>query len=382
MKGAALKVKLLDLSIHYESIKDEVLRAIAGVCDGQRFILGENVSLLEDEIAQYCGVEYAVGVASGSDAIMLALMALGVGRGDKVATTPYTFFSTAGSVALLGATPVFVDIDRKTYNLSPERLEGVLRKTRGVKAVIPVHLYGQSADMTQINGVAKKYGVKVVEDAAQSIGALHRGKKAGSMGDVGCFSFYPSKNLGAFGDAGMVATGKKKLADTLKMLRVHGSNRRYYHDILGVNSRLDELQAAVLRVKLRYLDKWTEKRRENAALYDGLFEKEGLLAPPYVEKDNFSAFNQYVVRVKRRDGLREFLSSKGIGTEVYYPVPLHLQKCFKRLGYKKGDFPESELAAGETLALPIYPELKREEIEYVVAAIKEFYLLSFWGKRK
>ena len=372
-----MKVNLLSLKGQYGKIEKEVLDGIKKVCASQHFILGENVRGLEEEIAKYLGAGYAVGVASGSDALILSLMALGVGYGDTVITTPYTFFSTAGSIAILGARPVFVDIDPLTYNMDTEKLESALKKDRAgkIKAVIPVHLYGQCADMTRINKMAKGYGVKTIEDAAQSIGATHRGKKGGSIGDTGCLSFYPTKNLGGFGDGGMVTTNSKTLAEKVRVLRVHGSKVRYYHELVGVNSRLDEIQAAVLRVKLKYLDGWTEKRVKNAGRYDSLFKKAGLdgITTPYIQDSNVSVFNQYVIRAKKRDKLREYLKEKGIGTELYYPLPLHLQKCFKYLGYKGGDFPVSEKAAKQTLALPIYPELKKSEIDYVVSTIKDFY---------
>jgi dTDP-4-amino-4,6-dideoxygalactose transaminase len=373
-----LKVQLLDLSGQYSQLRREVLSEIQRVCDSQRYVLGENVAALERELGAYCGVRYAVAVASGSDAIRLALMAAGVGPGDRVVTSPYTFFATAGSIALLGAVPVFVDIDPGSYNIDTERLESLLtsRKGKGIKAVMPVHLYGLCADMTRIRKIARRYNLKVVEDAAQAVGAEYRSKRAGSLGDMGCFSFYPSKNLGCFGDGGMVTTNSRRTADELKMLRVHGSRSRYRHAMVGTNSRLDEIQAAVLRVKMKYLEGWTEKRIRNAEGYKNLFKEAGLLdfvTPPAVPAVKRSVFNQYVVRVKNRDKLREFLSKNGIGTEVYYPVPLHLQKCFRYLGYTRGDFPASEKAASQTLALPVYPELTKSEQRYVVSTIKKFY---------
>lgn len=373
-----MKVNFFDLAAQYEKIKREVMREVEKVCSTQRFVLGENVRSLEDEVAGYSGARYGIGVASGSDAILVGLMALGVGCGDRVITTPYTFFSTAGSIARLGAVPVFADIDPRTYNIDPDWTETLLKRDRSrrIKAVIPVHLFGQPAEMSAIREIARRHGAAVIEDAAQSIGAVYKGKRAGSLADIGCFSFYPTKNLGGFGDGGMITTDRRRLADRIRMLRVHGSTRRYYHPIIGMNSRLDELQAAVLRVKLRRLDEWTEKRIRNAGLYTSLFEKEGLLdhvTPPHVEEGNVSVFNQYVVRVKKRNALKEHLAAKGIGTEIYYPVPLHLQKCFKYLGYKRGDLPRSEAAARQTLALPIYPELKDEEIRYVVSSIAGFY---------
>lgn len=372
-----LKVQLLDLAAQYRKIRKEVLKEVEKVCDSQHYVLGKNVAGLEAEISAYCGSKYAIGVASGTDAILLALMAAGVKAGDKVVTTPFTFFATAGSIARLEAIPVFVDIHPLTYNIDPESLEALLKKdSKGVKAIIPVHLYGQCADMDPINRLARKYRIKVIEDAAQSIGAAYRGKMSGVLADLACFSFYPTKNLGCFGDGGMVTTNDQKLADRVRMLRVHGSRVRYYHDEVGMNSRLDEIQAAVLRVKLKRLEDWTIGRINNAARYDRLFAKAGLTSIvrlPYIQDGNRSVYNQYVVRVPKRDDLRAHLAGAGIGSEIYYPLPLHMQKCFKGLGYRKGDFPVSEKAAKEVLALPIYPELKESEQKYVVSSIKEFY---------
>ena len=370
-------VPLLDLSRQYRRIRKEVLREVKKVCDSQHYILGKNVSGLEEELAGYCGAKYAVGVASGSDALILSLMAAGVGQGDRVITTPFSFFATAGSIAILGAVPVFADIHPRTFNIDPHSIEALLRKSpRGVKAVIPVHLYGQCADMDRIMKVARKYRIAVIEDAAQSIGAGYKGRRAGAIGDLGCFSFYPTKNLGCFGDGGMVTTNSARLADRVKMLRVHGSRVRYYHDEVGANSRLDEIQAAVLRVKLKRLDAWSAGREKNAKRYDALFAKadiKGVLDTPKISEGCVSVYNQYVIRVKKRDELRAYLSAAGIGSEVYYPLPLHLQKCFKGLGYRKGDFPVSEKAAKEVLALPIYPELTPAAIKHVVATIGGFY---------
>ncbi|MCK5236399.1 MAG: DegT/DnrJ/EryC1/StrS family aminotransferase, partial [Deltaproteobacteria bacterium] len=337
-----------------------------------------NVKALEDEVAKYSDVSYGIGVASGSDALMVALMALDVAPGDKVITTPYTFFATAGAISVLGAVPVFVDIDPVTYNMNPVALARVLRKSRkGVKAIMPVHLYGQSADMAGINRTAKKYGIPVVEDAAQSIGAEYKGKRVGSLGDIACYSFYPTKNLGCFGDGGMIVTKKKSLADKVRKLRVHGSGKRYYHDLIGINSRLDELQAAVLRVKLKKLNKWTKARQRNARNYDRLFKDFELagccVELPLIGKEYKSIYNQYVIRTQKRDKLRSFLAKNDIGSEIYYPLGLHEQKCYKELGYKKGDFPETEKAAKETLALPIYPALTLKQQQYVVEKISEFY---------
>lgn len=376
-----MKVPLLDLSGQYRSIRKEVLDEVKKVCDSQHYILGRNVSSLESEIAAYCGAKYAVGVASGTDAILLSLMAAGIGPNDKVITTPFTFFATAGSIARLGAVPLFVDIHPDTCNIDPDSLEHALRKkAKGAKAVIPVHLYGQCADMAPIASLARKYGLAVIEDAAQSIGAVYRGTKAGALGHMGCFSFYPTKNLGGLGDGGMVTTDSSRLAERLKMLRVHGSRKRYYHDTVGVNSRLDEIQAAVLRVKLKYLDKWTALRIRNAGRYDMLFKKAGMtdiVRLPHIEEGNVSVFNQYVISVKNRDALRAHLTEQGIGTEIYYPLPLHLQKCFRYLGCKKGDFPASEKAAKEVLALPIYPELGLEQQKDVVSGVAGFFAKGF-----
>ncbi|MBI5234988.1 MAG: DegT/DnrJ/EryC1/StrS family aminotransferase [Deltaproteobacteria bacterium] len=373
-----MKVQLLDLAAQYKKIRKEALEEIKKVCDSQHYVLGKNVAFLESELAAYCGTEFGIGVASGTDAILLALMAAGVVAGDKVITTPFTFFATAGSIARLGAVPVFVDIDPRTYNLDPNCLEAYLKKTKGkgVKAIVPVHLYGLCADMAAINKLSSKYGICVIEDAAQAIGAEYNGKKAGALGAMACFSFYPTKNLGCFGDGGMITTDNGKLAASLKMLRVHGSSARYYHDAVGINSRLDELQAAILRVKFKRLEAWTTGRIRNAARYDALFEKAGLsdaVTVPYVTENCRMVYNQYVIRVKRRDAMRSFLASKEIGSEVYYPLCLHMQTCFKYLGYRKGAFPVSEKAALEVLALPIYPELTAVQQRYVVESIAEFH---------
>ncbi len=372
-----MKVQLLDLARQYRKIRKEVLEEAKKVFDSQHYVLGMNVSALESEIAAYCGARFAVGVASGTDAILLSLMAAGVGPGDKVITSPFTFFATASSIARLGAVPVFVDIDPMTYNIDPGSIEACLRKSRkDVKAIIPVHLYGQCAEMDGIRAIARKFRIKVVEDAAQSIGASYKGAMACTLGDIGCLSFYPTKNLGGFGDGGMVVTNDEGLAESVRMLRVHGSRKRYYHEAIGVNSRLDELQAAALRVKLRRLAGWTEKRVENAGRYGTLFGKMGQpeeVTLPHVGAGQRPVFNQYVIRVRKRDELREHLSGLGIGTEIYYPMPLHLQKCFRYLGYRSGDFPVSERAAKEVLALPIYPELKATEQRHVVSSIIKFY---------
>jgi dTDP-4-amino-4,6-dideoxygalactose transaminase len=369
-KVQSMTVKLLDLVPQYESIKDEIRAAIDEVLSTQQFILGKKVEELEAAIARYCGVMHAVGVASGTDAILLSLMALGVKEGDEVVTTPYTFFSTVSSIARLGARPVFADIDPRTYNVDPDAV--ARRITRATKAILVVHLFGQIAEMDAITAAAGRSGIPVIEDACQSIGARYRGRRAGSLGAAGCLSFFPSKNLGGFGDGGMIVTDDAPLADAARMLRVHGGRERYYHDVIGINSRLDALQAAVLLVKLRHVDEWHEGRRRNAAYYDRELSKIGGVTIPCVEPHNESVYNQYVIRVKGRDALREHLRDRGVGCDVYYPVPLHLQKCFAFLGGKTGDFPESERAARETLALPVYPELENAQREYVVSCIRDF----------
>jgi len=377
-----IKVPLLDLKEQYKTIKKEVLKTAEELFESQYFILGPRVTDLEEKIADYCSSKHAVGVSSGTDAILISLMAIDTGLKDMVITTPYTFFATAGSIARTGAKPLFVDIDPKTFNISSECLESVVdsmprTELKKLKAVIPVHLYGQCADMAPILEICKKYNLVVIEDAAQAIGAEYQGQRAGSMGDFGCFSFFPSKNLGAFGDGGIVTTNSDEFYDKLCILRAHGSRPKYYHKLIGGNFRLDAFQAAVVSIKLKYLDQWTKARQENAQKYRALFSHAGLedvVELPY-EKEDRHIYNQFVIRVgERRDDLRGFLSDAGIGTEVYYPVPLHLQACFSDLNYKKGDFPQSEHAALHTLALPIYPELSDDQIEYVVEKIKAFYL--------
>jgi dTDP-4-amino-4,6-dideoxygalactose transaminase len=365
--------------------------AIEEVCVSQRFILGEHVSALEAEVGRYCASSFGIGVSSGTDALLLALMALGVGEGDEVITSPFTFFATAGTIARAGARPVFCDIDPVTFNLSPAAVQDFIerhcsfeagkltnRLTGGaIKALMPVHLYGQSADMDPLMAIARRHRLKVIEDAAQAIGTEYRdGLRAGSIGDIGCFSFFPSKNLGAFGDAGLCTTQDAELAESMRVLRVHGGKPKYFHAVIGGNFRIDELQAAVLRVKLKFLDEWTAGRQRNAAIYDAAFAGgpfAGNLETPKALPGYRHIFNQYVVRVRNRDALREFLTQHGVGTEIYYPVPLHLQKCFEYLHHKAGDFPESERASVETLALPIYPELTQEQLDYVVSTVGAFY---------
>ena len=372
-----MQVPLIDLKPQYDALRGEMRAALERVFDSQQFILGEDVRRLEDEVARYTGAEHAVGCASGSDALLLALLALDVGPGDEVVTTPFTFFATAGAIARAGARPVFVDIEPRTYNLDPSKLEAAVGgRTR---AVVPVHLYGQCAEMDEIIGAAGCRNLLVVEDAAQAIGAEDRGRRAGSMGAAGCFSFYPTKNLGAAGEAGMVTTNDADVAARLRRLRTHGGATEYQHEELGFNSRLDTLQAAVLRVKLPHLDAWSEARRERADTYTRLLADAGLLellTPPSVRADARHIFHLYVIRVPppaSRDALIEHLKSNGVGTKVYYPVPMHLQQCFAHLGYEEGDFPEAEGAARETLALPMFPELTEEQQAYVVETIRRFF---------
>ncbi len=376
-----MQVPLLDLKAQYQTIKEECLRVTREIYESQSFILGPHVEALEKEISAYCSTRYAVGVSSGSDALMLSLMAGEIESGDRVIVPPYTFFATAGAVSRLGAIPVFADIEPDTYNISPDRIETVIKKMpvamrRTLKAVIPVHLYGQCADMDPVLNIARENNLMVIEDAAQAIGSEYQKRRAGSMGDFGCFSFFPSKNLGGFGDGGIITTNSQALYDRLKILRVHGSDPKYYHRYIGGNFRLDALQAAIVSVKLKYLDQWTAARQKNAQTYRRLFEEAGLagIIRLPVEKQTRHIYNQFVIELPdRRDELRRYLSEKGVGTEIYYPVPLHLQECFADLGYQAGDFPVSEHAAGHTLALPVFPELTCEQQSYVVRSIKEFY---------
>ena len=362
-----MNVPLLDLKAQYLAIKAEVDAAIADVMESQHFILGPKVEQCEKAIAQYCGSPYAVGVSSGSDALLACLMAENIGAGDEVITTPYTFFATAGAIARVGATPIFVDIDPATYNMDASQIAAkVTARTRGI---IPVHLYGQMADMDGVMRVAERHGLVVIEDGAQAIGAEHAGRRAGSIGHYGCFSFFPSKNLGAAGDGGMIVTNDAQRAETLKCLRAHGSKPKYHHKMIGGNFRLDAIQAAVVSAKLPYLDQWTTARQRNAARYDRLFAGAGLpIGLPKVATDRH-IFNQYVIRVSHRDELQADLKKRGVGTEVYYPIPMHLQECFAYLGHSAGAFPQSERAAQETFALPIHPELTEEQARYVVECV-------------
>jgi dTDP-4-amino-4,6-dideoxygalactose transaminase len=385
-----MTVPLLDLKPQYAPLAAEITASIAGICAAQQFVLGRHVAAFEAAAAAYCRVAHGIGVSSGTDALLLALMGLGIGTGDEVVTSPYTFFATAGTIARVGARPVFCDIDADTFNLRPaavrafleghcERRAGQLvnRATGGrVRALMPVHLYGQCADMQALLALAREFGLKVIEDAAQAIGADDAlGRRAGSMGDVGCLSFFPTKNLGAFGDAGMCTTQDEELAGHLKILRVHGGEPKYYHSFIGGNFRLDEIQAAVLAIKLPHLDDWTAGRARNAEYYLAAFRKAGIagLVTPPLARTGRHIWNQFVMRAPRRDALKSFLAQQGIGTEIYYPVPLHLQRCFDYLGHRAGDFPEAERAAAETLALPIYAELSPQQLQYVVDRVVAFY---------
>ena len=378
-----MQVSLLDLKPQYQPLAADIQAAIERVCAGQHFILGPEVRELEASIAAYSQCRHGVGVSSGTDALLLALMALGIGPGDAVITSPFSFFATAGTIARSGARPLFCDIDAATFNLSPpavaeflarqceQRGSELIHRASGarVRAIMPVHLYGQLADMRPLLATARRHGLKIIEDAAQAIGAADaQQQRAGSFGDVGCLSFFPTKNLGAFGDAGMCVTNDAALRERMEILRVHGGKPKYYHALIGGNFRIDELQAAVLNVKLKHLDAWTAGRQRNAAFYDGAFARAplGAVQTPQASPGVRHIYNQYVVRVRERDRLRQQLAAAGVSTEIYYPVPLHLQQCFAYLGYKSGDFPLSEQAAAETLALPIYPELTETQLQYVV----------------
>ncbi len=369
-----MHIPLLDLKAQFQPLRSDILAAIETVCDEQGFVLGPRVTAFEESMAKYVGAQAAVGCASGSDALLLSLMALGVEHGDEVVTVPFTFFATAGAISRLGAKPVFVDIERDTFNLDPAQLERAI--TARTKAIIPVHLFGQCADMASINKVAAAKRIPVIEDACQAIGAAQQGVRAGGLGTTGCFSFFPSKNLGGFGDGGLITTNDQNVAEALAMLRVHGSRARYLHEAIGVNSRLDALQAAILHVKLQYLDQWAEGRRRNAARYAHLFAQADLLDQvtlPATRDGNFHVYNQFTVRAAKRDELRAYLKDQGVGTEIYYPLPMHLQNCYKHLGHRKGSFPVSEQAAEQVLSLPIYAELSEDHLGYVVGTIAQFY---------
>jgi dTDP-4-amino-4,6-dideoxygalactose transaminase len=368
-----MNVPLLDLRAQFQTIRGEVMAAVERVFESQHFILGPEVEAFEKDAAEYCQIKHAIGCGSGSDALLLALTALGVGPGDEVVTASFSFFATAGSIARLGARPVFVDISPDDFNVDPNLIERAI--TPRAKAVLPVHLFGQCVEMDAIREVADRHNLPVVEDAAQAIGAGYRERRAGAMGAVGCFSFFPSKNLGGAGEGGLMTTDDDALAEKLRLLRVHGMQPKYYHKVVGVNSRLDALQAAVLGVKLKYLDRWSDARRRNAEHYDKLFAEAGVeeVTTPAVRPNRRHIFNQYTIRCSRRDELMDFLKRRGVGSEIYYPAPLHLQECFAHLGYKPGDLPATERASRECLSLPIYPELTEEMRQYVVEKIAEFY---------
>jgi dTDP-4-amino-4,6-dideoxygalactose transaminase len=377
-----MNVPLLDLKAHHQPIRKDLLAALEQVLDNNNFILGNQVGELEEQIAAYCQTRYGVGMSSGTDALLAALMALDIKPGDEVITPPLSFFATVGAIVRLGARPVFVDIDPVTYNLDPSRLGAAV--TARTRAIIPVHLYGQCAEMDPILEIATRHDLAIVEDAAQAIGSEYRdGRRAGSMGVAGCLSFFPSKNLGGLGDGGMVVTNDETLAERLRILRLQGAKPKYYHRIVGGNFRLDTLQAAVLKVKLRYLDRWTAQRQDHAELYERLFREVGLADDKKVRMPNavyrgrgvghYHIYNQFVIGVSDRDKLQAHLKSRGIGTEIYYPVPLHLQECLKDLGYREGDFPEAERACRDLLALPVYPELNEDQQRYVVQSVGEWF---------
>lgn len=374
-KKRQMRVPLLDLQAQYAPLRDEMRAAVERVMESQQFVLGPDVHALEEEIAEYSRVKHAISCASGSDALLLALMALNVGAGDEVITTPYSFFATAGSIARLGARPVFVDIEERTYNINPNLVEDAI--TERTRAIMPVHLFGQCAEMDALVEISERRGIPLIEDAAQAIGAEDGGRRAGTMSAVGCFSFYPTKNLGGAGDGGIMVTNDDALAERLRILRVHGGATKYHHSVVGINSRLDTLQAAVLRVKLPHLDQWSEARQRNAARYEKLFTDEGLgeqVTLPAVRDGVRHIYNQYVISVSEgRDALLEFLKEEGVGADIYYPVPLHMQECFSYLGYAEGDQAQSERAARATLALPVYPELGEKQQRYVVDVIHRFF---------
>ena len=367
-----MQVPLLDLKTQYASIKDEVLAAVSEVLETQVCIGGPKVVELEEKVAAASNCRYAVGVSSGTDAILNCLMSLGIGAGDEVITTPFTFFATAGCIVRVGARPVFVDIDNETYNIDPNLIEQSI--TKRTRAIVPVHLFGQMADMDPIMEIAEKYSLVVIEDAAQSITSTYKGRKAGSIGAAGCFSFFPSKNLGGAGDGGMIVTNNEQLYGHLKTMRNHGANPKYYHRFIGGNFRLDAIQAAIILVKLSHLDEWSEARRRNAAFYDEMFAGT-IVKTPCINPDCVSIYNQYVIRIPNRDEVMALLRKENIGCEIYYPCPMHLQECFSNLGYKQGDFPEAETASKEVLAIPIYPELTIDMRDYVAEKI-----LSFSGR--
>ena len=370
VKGSLMQVPMLDLKAQFASIKDEVMQAVNEVCESQFMCLGPAVAKFEKNIAQYCQSKHAIGVSSGSDALILSLMALGVEPDDEVITTPFTFFATAGAISRVGAKPVFVDIDADDFNIDPAGIEAKI--TDKTKAVMPVHMFGQVAQMKPIIEIAKKHGLAVIEDAAQSIGATQNGTHCGNFGDMGCFSFYPAKNLGGFGDGGLITTNDDKLAERVRLLRTHGENPRYFYKMIGGNFRMDAIQGAVLDVKLKYLDEWNEKRRQYAAIYDRIFANSSI-TPPKIDKNNVYNGYQYTIAVPKRDQLQKFLTERRISSAIYYPHPLHLQDCFESLGHKQGDFPVAEKLCEKVLSLPVYPELTTEQIEYAAQSVIEFY---------
>jgi hypothetical protein len=372
-----MRIPLLDLKAQYDQLKDEIKGVLNKVVESQYFILSEEVSSLENEITHYTSVPYAAGVASGTDALILSLKAAGIGEGDRVITTPFTFFATSEAISLLGGIPVFVDIDPDTFNIDPDKIEEFIKgasgeEKRSLKAILPVHLYGQCADMGRITAIAEQYGLKIIEDCCQAIGAYHKDKQAGSFGVSGCLSFFPSKNLGAFGDGGMVISSDAALIERIKRLRVHGSKEQYIHDEIGHNSRLDSLQAAILRVKLKRLDMWLEGRRAIAGKYDRAFSGYDIITPRVME-GNIHTYHQYTLKVEGRNELLKYLNDKGIAARVYYPVPLHLQPCYNALGYSIGSLPVSERTAEKVLSLPVYPELSDEKVDYIIDTILSFY---------
>ncbi|MBL7187036.1 MAG: DegT/DnrJ/EryC1/StrS family aminotransferase [Phycisphaerae bacterium] len=368
-----MQIPLLDLKLQYAAIRDEVAQAIDKVCESQFFALGPAVAEFEENVAAYCSSKFAIGVSSGTDALLISLMALGAGPGDEAITTAFTFFATAGSIVRVGAKPVFVDVDPDSFNIDPAAIEEKI--TEKTKAIVPVHLYGQIADMNAVNEIARRHNLAVIEDAAQAIGASRNGTKAGNFGDCGCFSFYPTKNLGCFGDGGLVTTNSDDIAEKIKILRNHGQDPAYFYKIIGGNFRLDGIQGAVLNVKLKYLDSWNDKRRQNAWLYDSLFA-DSPVKTPEIDTDNVSIYHQYTVTVPERDKLQEFLAENQIGSAVFYPKPLHLQDCFAELGYKEGDLPVTERLCNEVLSLPVYPELSPEKIEHVAGIVLKYYGMS------
>ena len=366
-----MKVPLLDLKRQYLAIKGEIDKSIQKVLDHGMFIMGPELKELEERMAKYCGTKHGIGVASGTDALLLSLRALGVGNGDEVITTTFSFFATAGVISRLGARPIFVDIDKKTFNIDPEKIKGAISSR--TKAMMPVHLYGQVAEMDEIGEIAMRHGIPIVEDAAQAIGAEYKGRKAGQFGAAGCFSFFPSKNLGAYGDGGFITTDDDKLADLIRKLRVHGSKPKYYHSVVGYNSRLDTLQASILLVKMNYLPLWHEARRQKADIYNRLLKDVKQVTTPFVRDYNYHIYHQYTLLAENRDGLKEHLKAREIGFDTYYPLPLHLQECYRELNYKPGDLPVAESLAHMAISLPVFPELREDEQEYVAGAIKEFY---------